>query len=269
MRWPTARLLSAALLTAAVAAPPGFAQDAPDDPWMTDRYEVDVIVFRHLDQSRNTPESPPPPLPATALQPGLTAPGGGPDAAPPAETRAAKSFVEFHLLKQGPEFPDFVVVDDAGGELRSVYARLERFDAYEPILRRKWLQAARPAEVARPFPIAASARDFELSGSITLYKERYLHLNVDLRLAPVTAGAPAPAAGATQWPVFSDALAPPDPAQAPLRAPAAPTLELQESRRIRGINAQYFDHPRFGVIALISKVDLDVDEAEPGAAISD
>ena len=51
----------------------------------------------------------------------------------------------------------------------------------------------------------------------------------------------------------------PEPEPVPLRSPEGPTFKLQESRRIRGSNAQYFDHPQFGVIARISEVPIEED----------
>ena len=49
-------LLPAAL--ACLATLPCGAADLSTDAWMTDRYDVEIIVFRHVDQARNTPEQP-------------------------------------------------------------------------------------------------------------------------------------------------------------------------------------------------------------------
>jgi len=257
----------AAGMLAGIATPPLIAADSTLDPWMTDRYEVEVIVFRHLDQARNTPEQP-----AAAalirsspldLYPRSESASAGPYAGPldPAarpEERGKAPDVGFYVQELEPPFPDFVSLDNDGGELGRVYARLERLDAYEPILHRTWLQGARPADASVPFPVSADATgDFSLRGTLTLYKERYVHLEVKLDLVPtpseLTRVVPEPA----PWPEYGDVLAPPDPGQVPLLSPDMPAYELRESRRIRGVNAQYFDHPRFGVIARISKIELD------------
>jgi len=270
IRGPMVTRLAAGMV-ACMVAPLLLATDSGLDPWMTDRYEIEVIVFRHLDQSRNTPEQPA----AESLirsspldlypQPDVEAAGPYADPAEPArrhDDRAMVPKVSFYLLDLEPGFPDYVPLDNADGELGNIYARLQRLDAYEPILHRTWMQAAQPADAAVPFPVASGESGaFNLTGSFTLYKERYVHLEVDLALAPMPTE-PSPAdPEPSPWPEFGDVFAPPDPGRVPLVAPNIPAYELRESRRIRGVNAQYFDNPRFGVIARVSAIDL-TDESE-------
>lgn len=262
----------AALLLSAVLADSAPAVDTAADPWMTDRYEIEIIVFRHLDQSRNTPEqaagqfvirsspldldvmSRPAPLAAH------TDPSAQGEATVP---RREGPQVDFQLLEPDARFPDYVPMD--GHQLKNVYARLERLDAYEPILYRAWLQAARPAKQAVPLPVAADPLDdLRLRGTITVYRERYLHMEVDLDLSAVAPeGTPS---DADSLPTYGDVFAPQEPA--PLVPTSAPAYHLQESRRIRGVNPQYFDHPQFGVIAVVSRVEVG-EEAEEAADLSD
>jgi len=260
-----------ALALMCLLTPPALAAESAVDPWMTDRYEVEVIVFRHADQSRNTPE-----LPADAsiigsspldlyperdaVSPGPYADPFGPDAQ--IDDRDRGPVVGFYLLDLTPRFPDYVPLDGSG-QLGNIYARLERLDAYEPMLYRAWVQAARPAAESVPVEVNSEVLgEFGVAGSITLYKERYVHLQVDLGLAPTPPEAQTAAPEAESWPVFSDVVVAPDPAPVPLQAATAPEHKLQESRRIRGVNAQYFDHPQFGVIALVTEIDLAEDQAE-------
>jgi len=271
---PMVASVVASLATVTVAcliAPPLLAVDSGLDPWMTDRYRIEVIVFRHLDQSRNTAEQPA----ATSLirsspldlypQPDVVP--AGPYADPAAQAalpgdRVMPPAVGFYLLDLEPAFPDFVPLNNDAGELGDVYARLERLDAYHPILHRTWMQAAQPADAAVPLQISTDTADaFSLTGSVTLYKERYVHLEVDLDLAAVPPELPSPDPEPAPWPEFGDVFAPPDPGQVPLQAPDTPAYELRESRRIRGVNAQYFDNPQFGVIARVTEIDLS-DESE-------
>lgn len=237
---------------------------------MTDRYEVEIIVFRHIDQSRNTPEQPAgaslvraspldlfPESPPAPLDP-----YADPLAQPPFAARMSGPVVSFHLLEIYPQFPDFVPLNADDGELTGIYARLERLDAYEPIVHRTWMQGARPSDEAVPFEVSASdaEADFQLSGTVTLYKERYVHLEVNLDLAP-TATELAPIEAETEpWPEYGDVFAPVEPTQVPLQDADSTAFELRESRRIRGVNAQYFDHPQFGVIARVSEIDLNEEE---------
>jgi hypothetical protein len=251
---------------AAVAPNASARDDTTPDPWMTDRYEIEIVVFRHRDQSRNTPEQ--------------RSPGeiefSGLDLSPPAQPRTAGPYadpyaglesendrdtemsVTFHLLELEPKFPDFVSLTEDRLQFGDVVARLTEIDAYEPLLHRAWLQAARPAVEAIPREIESTEPgQYGVSGTITLYKERYAHLEVDLKLTRDTPAIAQPTE--PSWPVFGDVFLQPERDQAPLRSADAMTFELRESRRIRGTNAQYFDNPQFGLIARISKVEFEAD----------
>ncbi|MFQ5634820.1 MAG: CsiV family protein [Gammaproteobacteria bacterium] len=242
------------------------AAEADPEPWMIDRYEVEIIVFRHLDQARNTPEQPAaaPILGASPLdlypEP-EPIPFLGPYADPStrensADDRSRKPAVDFYLLDLKPEFPDFVPLDDADRQLNQLYARLERLDIYAPLLHRAWVQPARSPEEAVPFQIADIFDEFSLEGRITLYRRRYTHLEIDLDLAPTPPDEPDAGPERPAWPTFGDVFTPPDEGIVVLQAPVTPAYKLQESRRIRGRNAQYFDHPQFGVIARITELEL-------------
>jgi hypothetical protein len=245
---------------------------ADPDPWMTDRYEIEIIVFRHRDQSRNTPERPAPgeiDYPALGIYP----PASGAPAAPylgpysdasaqdlQEDERTIEPEVQFYLLDLQPQFPDFVPLVDDRLQLGNVVARLTTLDAYEPLLHQAWLQAAQPADATQPLKIDSNAiGEYVVTGTIRLYKERYVHLEIDLDLRQAQPDDEASPSGPGNWPVFGDVFSPPEPEPVPLRSADGPTFKLQESRRIRGSNAQYFDHPQFGVIARISAVHLEED----------
>lgn len=245
------------------------AADLYQDVWMTDRYEVEVIVFRHLDQSRNSPEqvaedeiirSSPLEL---YLEPEPTPGYPGPYADPsrPFDRAPAGPRVGFYLLELEPRFPDFVSLP--GRRLTSAWERLDRLDAYEPIVHLSWLQAARPADDSVPFKIpddpAEPVDEFSLEGAITVYKERYVHMEVDLDLAAREPESVTQATETEALPTFGDVFTPDEPEPAPLMATKSPGFKLQESRRIRQDETHYFDHPQFGVIALVSEVKIGED----------
>ncbi len=136
-----------------------------------------------------------------------------------------------------PTYPDFVPLREDRRSLARVYERLEQIDAYEPILHVGWVQPARESDNSNPYRFEPSAIDATgLAGTITLYKERYLHLEIDLSLESQQAA------------VETDFLLGPGAADAP------EAYTLTESRRIRGLTEHYFDHPRFGIIARIRDV---------------
>ncbi|CAG0942981.1 hypothetical protein GPROT2_01945 [Gammaproteobacteria bacterium] len=180
-----------ALLALAAAAP--SAAVAADD---SGAYEVEILVFRNLDQRGNTTEVPVPAGQATtAVAPALPAPGAA------------------------------VGVPATGldpGELRltSLATRLRRGPAYQLVYHGGWRQAAVPRAQAQPTTLPAAAAQAGLGGTVTLYRDRYLHALLDLSL-PAESGA------------------------------AGQVWHIRQGRRLRGDALQYFDQPGFGVILAV------------------
>ncbi|MBT8444421.1 MAG: hypothetical protein HKN81_07150 [Gammaproteobacteria bacterium] len=256
----------ASLATLILLAGPAPAAETEPEPWMTDRYEVEIIVFRHLDQARNTPEQPAVAQIVAASLPGLYAevPEAPYVVAPNSaarvdDDRPRPPDVSFYLLDTNPDYPDYVPLDD-GKRMTRVHARLDQLDAYAPMLHRAWILAARPADEAVAVYVRSDEiGDFSVTGTIKLFKERYVHLRLDLQMASVAEQTITPET--ETWPTFGDVYPTREPAQAPLQADT-PAYNLTESRRIRGENAQYFDHPQFGVLARISAIELEEEEPE-------
>ena len=254
-------------------SPTALAQES-EIPAQPTRYEVELIVFRHVDQSRNTPEIPAEgslirksPLTLnraddadepfmTTLEVGgqnfdsVTQAEGDNGIAEPRE-RAPR--VSFYLMDLKAEYPDFVPIDDASMELNSVFRRLDNLDAYQPLVHLGWIQTTKSAADAVPYQIHIrdQGRD-DVTGSITLYRERYLHLELDLALDPAV-----DEYGAESDFYSEDVL---DERQATGRK----QHKLTESRRIREPSSHYFDHPLFGVIARIQKIVVEPPTAENG-----
>jgi len=99
-----------------------------------------------------------------------------------------------------------------------------------------------------------------LFGTVRLRRGRYLHLDLDLVLRPEPERLPAPpdAPAALEAPPSSP---PPDTGQAPEALPTPPDysavegFRLRQSRRIRPGEIHYFDHPLYGVVAVVHKVE--------------
>ena len=121
-------------------------------------------------------------------------------------------------------------------------------DIYEPLLHLGWTQQARSRAEANPFDMAhPDARRAGVTGTVILYKERYLHLKLDLTLDPT------PVPETVELPGEFSIMAE---ERWDERAPPAPIVyHLEESRRLRGEDTQYFDHPQFGVIASIREIE--------------
>jgi hypothetical protein len=163
-----------------------------------------------------------------------------------------------------------LMIDDDFSMLRTL-EQLERLDAYEPLMHFGWTQATFPLEQSRPIEIGFFGKPPEgLGGSFTLYLERYLHLVVDLVLDdPDQEGPERPF---DQQPIisfgddrtlFEQDLRPED---------GRVRFRLQENRIIKNGDIRYFDHPKFGVIAKVIRVEDEEEEegetAEPQQLLS-
>lgn len=197
------------VVTALLAVCAGLA--AAEEPAAPDLYRIEVIVFRHVDQSRSTPEQAPPVSgPVADLPP------------PPGQDRPQ---LEFLLLDPRPLRAPIDLPRDQL-QLDAIVARLERVDAYQPLLHFGWQQpAAGRAEAGNYWLTAAQEEQLGLTGKLRIYKERYLHLAMALAFDP--------------------------------RDGSGRPAVIEESRRLRDERLQYFDHPQFGVIASVTRIEPD------------
>jgi hypothetical protein len=253
------------------------AQDSePEKSALPTRYEVELIIFRHLDQSGNTPE-----IPAAAsmvhdspfelqlaeipTEESVLAAGDAVAGRQPWTTAAddeghrlspgrREQVVSFLLLSPRAEWPDFFPSDQKSFALNEVYNRINRLNAYEPLIHLGWVQPAMSTDEARPFRIVNQSNGpVAVTGTVTLYKERYLHLALDLALDSRLADEAAePAAETPPQRVFR--LNMPVAENKPAQQTNA-IHKLQQTRRIRISKTQYFDHPLFGVIATVSEIE--------------
>lgn len=176
------RLLAGLLILLGVL----WAAQAPAAP-----YEVELIVFRHLDHQGGQP-----------ADPGATprsSPADGPGA----------------LAGLAPLAPEAL-------QLGGIATRLRRSPAYRLVYHGGWQQQVDSQALALPSALPAAAADAGLQGALSFYRERFLHVLVDIRLS---------AEG----------------------GPAGPGWQMRQSRRLRGTALQYFDHPAFGLILAVRR----------------
>jgi len=129
-------------------------------------------------------------------------------------------------------------------ELVEVRRRLER--SYRPLVHGGWIQEGLPLQQARPFDLAYLGASTP-SGTVRLHVSRFLHLTLDLDFRPSSV-----VAAGTE----NGALGP----QAPSSFGGLTTLSeldvsrryhLNAERRVRSGEIHHFDHPFFGVIAVV------------------
>ena len=115
--------------------------------------------------------------------------------------------------------------------LKAEQAALARSGNYRPLRHIAWRQIVLDRNNAQAIDIPADANEgpVKIEGTVRVAVERYLHLYLDLKLVDTTL--------AVQTEFFDFEL---------------PEFRMQQKRRMRSKELHYFDHPKFGVIALIT-----------------
>lgn|SRR6185437_11252097 len=120
------------------------------------------------------------------------------------------------------------VIPSSAYQLTEIENRLRSSGAYVPVAHVAWSQTASAWGTRAGFTLQKLGLDIPgLNGTVFLERGQYLHLGMTLTYAD-----PSPPAG--------------------LGAASGTTFTINQSRRIRFYERNYFDHPAFGVIALVS-----------------
>jgi Peptidoglycan-binding protein, CsiV len=145
------------------------------------------------------------------------------------ETGATNSIADDEASSGSSQVGHFgTIIPSSAFQLTEIEARLRSSGAYVPVAHVAWSQSAsawgtRAGFTLQKLGVEASG----LSGTVFLERGQYLHLGMTL-----TYEDPSPPAG--------------------LGAAAGTTFAINQSRRIRFYERNYYDHPAFGVIALVS-----------------
>jgi Peptidoglycan-binding protein, CsiV len=118
-----------------------------------------------------------------------------------------------------PIGPERQVLPRENFRMTALAGSLQRSRSYKPIAHFGWSQMGTPLNATSPVPLGDLLPAGSLTGSAGLALGRYLHLTLDLSYQP-----------------------PGD----------AHHYVLRQTRRMRSKERNYIDHPRFGVIALIT-----------------
>ncbi len=206
-------------------------------------YRVELIVFRAT-TALGAPEDWAAEAGTTAVtsndaDPGPSAPSAQPDGAQPGATQqpstaqpgaAQSSGAPPNAAQSAGTAPSVLVrlLPSSEFELEGVASRLRASGRYVPVAHIAWAQMASPWGKPVEIPLQSVGLDAQgITGTVALERGVFLHLALDLRYA------------------MSD---PP----AGLDAPPGTVFVLDESHRVRLKERNYFDHPAFGVIALVT-----------------
>ena len=182
----------------------------------------------------------------------------------PALDPAGEPAVLRNLDGEEPNPFQLVLLTEDEFTLTDAMERLERLDAYETLMHFGWTQPAFPEEEtpAIELPLLAEPPP-ELRGTLTLYLSRYLHLVVDLEMD-------APEAFDTEviddesFLSFGDSRP-----RYEVDDSSTPVVRfrIQEDRILKNGELRYFDHPKFGLLAKVMRVEEpEPDEGAPLAA---
>jgi hypothetical protein len=210
-----------------LVAPYAVAQET-EDAEKPPVYQVELLIFQHMDQTQTTSETlrMPEAEIADILEQDL-----------PRLEATRQSEATYAIA--GENDANWRLLDTSQLLLNNISQRLDNLGAYHLITHTGWLQTAPDVAEANEILLAdlGIALD-QATGSIKLLKRRYLHLAVDVSLGTDERDA---------FQVFS----------APKATPA-----INDSRRIRLEKLVYFDQPQFGIIAMVARSEAELDLPE-------
>jgi hypothetical protein len=236
------------LLIAACLPAAGFAQDDLIDEEVPEikRYTVEIVVFSYVEDVSVGSEV----FPADLIE----------ETVQPVDTIEEIVVEERH--RRTPDMIDLdpVLMTEEEFTMQDVVERLELLDAYEPILHVGWTQPGFPREETEPMELAAFGEPPEgLHGNFKLYLGNYLHLVVDLAIDAATEIEEIPIVDDNVF-IYGDVRPQyefeTEPKEGPVR------YRIQENRIVKNGEIRYFDHPKFGVIAKVTRVEVAEDSDE-------
>ncbi len=241
------RVLLSLLLVAANAG----AQETLDEmPAEAPHYTVEMIIFVYAEGASAGTEMFVPDVPLheelqAAGESGM-APSDSLHSQPqiPTETPVAEPLEDLVVPELEASVPyDLTMLPEDEFSLVKEYEHLERLGAYKPLLHFGWTQATVADHVSEPRPLSSFVTPpTGLDGALNLYLSRFLHLAINLQLdAPSTNAA----FNASNNQFILDY---------PVR------YRINEDRIFRNGELRYFDHPKFGVLAKITRVEKATDD---------
>ena len=172
-------------------------------------------------------------------------------------------------LTEAEQLTGYERLTDEALTLGETWDRLERLDAYRPTLHFAWRQTVLPFAEPKPLSLEELAVDTPgLQGELTLYLSRFLHLGVKLEQQADTTGDANSVSRQPGNPMYAY-----DEQRFRLEEPGRVFYRIEEDRIFKNGDIRYFDHPRMGLLALITRVeepDPDglTDTAEAGPVFS-
>ena len=151
-------------------------------------------------------------------------------------------------IRLGPE--EFVLTD--------IYEKLVRLDAYQPLMHTAWVQPTVEKEASTTLKLRRIGDPpLRLNGTVTLYLSRFLDLALEEKSPQRMTG--------SQESVryYGDDQSRTAFSFDPQFITPSTFYRIQEDRIVRNGELRYYDHPKFGVIAKITRIEEEEPEVEP------
>jgi hypothetical protein len=279
-------------MSAAVMAMPGIAwcqvvieAEPVEEEEEVRRYTVEMIVFEYADSAvsgdeifepERLPEDdvllpmPPPSFSDPGINPGADLPVAIDD------TEIIEDDALEFLLPEEPEeeqileeLPSHIlhtaleVLDPEEFAMKDIYEKLVELDAYKPIMRAAWTQATYERDETLPIHLRRLGNaPLRLDGNLTLYLSRYLHLVVDLTLESQQESSRLQQRYDDAR-YYGDRPSSRNYGYGYGQETTSIKYKISEDRIFRNGELRYYDHPRFGVLARITRYEeeeLETDE---------
>lgn len=231
--------------------------DLTDEPAKPRRFTVEMIIFRYTQEVSTGTEIFPAEKPAyddAADKSSLLIEGEPLEEIEPAE----RIYRDVGLV---PLSRDEYTMGDIIGHLR-------RLDVYDPLMHFGWTQSTFPDEETLPIDLGMLGRKPQnLSGTLRLYLSRYLHLVVDLQMEAQQRAAVSNRQMSSTQEVGDDRSVSNRGSLAGRHAFGQPPVRyrINENRILKSGELRYFDHPRFGALVKVTRVEEQPDEAPEAA----
>ena len=160
--------------------------------------------------------------------------------------------------------------------MKDIYEKLVTLDAYKPLMRAAWTQATYEKDQTLPIRLRRLGNSpLRLEGSLTLYLSRFLHLVVDLTLESKHEQSGSGQQRDHDVRYYGDRRSSRNYSYGYERGTTPIKYSISEDRIFRNGELRLYDHPRFGVLARITRyeeAELETDEmfllpAEPAGQL--
>ena len=152
------------------------------------------------------------------------------------------------------------VLDPEEHAMQDIYEKLIELDAYKPIMRAAWTQATFEKDQTLPIRLRRVGNaPLRLDGNLTLYLSRYLHLVVDLTIESEQAQSGGRDNDGVRY--YGDRRSSRNYGYGYEQETTTIKYNISEDRIFRNGELRYYDHPRFGVLARITRYEEEEIEA--------